>query len=151
MFSIFSLRQPDVLGVGDLGLQKGLLRWVISSHDGNDSKSGIPIHPRKLAAQPGTMETVPPPVPDSDEAEGALPTSSASLGQPSQKANVIPTANRPIELPPGLTLSTLKARLNGSKVKGQYLTPDEMYFLTKSWRPYRSLGCYYLWQLSGGE
>lgn len=49
-------------------------------------------------------------------------------------------ADHPIEPPPGVTLSALKARLNGSKIKGQYLTPEEMHFLTRSWRPYRSLG-----------
>ena len=29
---IFSLRRPDVLPVGDLGVQKGLLRWVLAAH-----------------------------------------------------------------------------------------------------------------------
>lgn len=32
MFEIFSLRRPDVLPVGDLGVQKGLLRWVLAAH-----------------------------------------------------------------------------------------------------------------------
>ncbi|KAG9075101.1 hypothetical protein FS749_013267 [Ceratobasidium sp. UAMH 11750] len=29
---MFSLRRPDILAVGDLGLQRGLLQWVLSSH-----------------------------------------------------------------------------------------------------------------------
>ncbi|KAG8757252.1 hypothetical protein FRC12_010352 [Ceratobasidium sp. 428] len=32
MFAMFSLRRPNILAVGDLGLQRGLLQWVLSSH-----------------------------------------------------------------------------------------------------------------------
>jgi DNA-3-methyladenine glycosylase II len=32
MFAMFSLRRPDILPVGDLGVQRGLLQWVLSSH-----------------------------------------------------------------------------------------------------------------------
>ncbi len=32
MFLIFSLRRPDVLPIGDLGVQKGLLRWALAAH-----------------------------------------------------------------------------------------------------------------------
>lgn len=32
MFLIFTLRRPDILPVGDLGVQKGLLRWVLAAH-----------------------------------------------------------------------------------------------------------------------
>ncbi|KAF9510051.1 hypothetical protein BS47DRAFT_1300708 [Hydnum rufescens UP504] len=49
MFAIFSLRRPDILPVGDLGLQKGLLRWVISSHRGMN----LAISPKKLPNGPG--------------------------------------------------------------------------------------------------
>lgn len=34
MFLIFSLRRADVLPVGDLGVQKGLLRWALAAHGG---------------------------------------------------------------------------------------------------------------------
>jgi DNA-3-methyladenine glycosylase II len=30
MFSLFSLRRPDVLPVGDLGVQKGLVKWLLA-------------------------------------------------------------------------------------------------------------------------
>lgn len=30
MFLIFTLKRPDILPVGDLGVQKGLLRWILS-------------------------------------------------------------------------------------------------------------------------
>ena len=32
MFAIVSLRRPNILPVGDLGVQRGLLRWFISQH-----------------------------------------------------------------------------------------------------------------------
>jgi DNA-3-methyladenine glycosylase II len=41
MFLMFSLRRPDVLPVGDLGVQKGLLRWALAAHGAlPKSKSG---------------------------------------------------------------------------------------------------------------
>lgn len=174
MFSMFSLRRPDVLGSGDLGLQKGLLRWVISSHTGENPTISAkkPLKPKsKKEKKPKASEAVQqqeeedsqdasavpapdasglPPVPD------VLDTGTNGNGETSQ-AFVDGTvssdgvkARKPIELPPGMTLATLKARLNGAKVKGNYLTPDEMTFLTHSWRPYRSLGCFYLWSLAEG-
>ncbi|KAK0485947.1 DNA glycosylase [Armillaria novae-zelandiae] len=32
MFAIFSLRRPNILPVGDLGVQRGVLRWFLSLH-----------------------------------------------------------------------------------------------------------------------
>ena len=32
MFALFSLRRPNILPVGDLGVQRGLLRWFISQN-----------------------------------------------------------------------------------------------------------------------
>jgi DNA-3-methyladenine glycosylase II len=32
MFLMFSLRRPDILPVGDLGVQKGLVRWILAAH-----------------------------------------------------------------------------------------------------------------------
>ena len=32
MFAMFSLRRPNILPVGDLGVQRGILRWFISQH-----------------------------------------------------------------------------------------------------------------------
>ncbi|KAG8934791.1 hypothetical protein FRC02_009238 [Tulasnella sp. 418] len=39
MFSIFSLRRPDILPTGDLGVQKGLLRWMIAGHSPEDARN----------------------------------------------------------------------------------------------------------------
>jgi DNA-3-methyladenine glycosylase II len=33
MFLMFSLRRPDILPVGDLGIQKGLVRWALAAHN----------------------------------------------------------------------------------------------------------------------
>jgi len=35
------------------------------------------------------------------------------------------------------------------KVKGAYLTAEECEELTKSWRPFRSVGAWYMWSLCG--
>ncbi|GAA5939991.1 hypothetical protein JCM3775_003248 [Rhodotorula graminis] len=52
----------------------------------------------------------------------------------------------------GLTPGVLKARLGGKKLKGNiYLSPKEMEELTASWRPYRSVACWYLWSLADGD
>jgi DNA-3-methyladenine glycosylase II len=32
MFALFALRRPDILPVGDLGVQKGLVRWTLARH-----------------------------------------------------------------------------------------------------------------------
>lgn len=45
MFMIFTLRRPDVLPVGDLGVQKGLVRWMTMVNPA--------VHARKLPETPG--------------------------------------------------------------------------------------------------
>ncbi|KAG0700712.1 DNA glycosylase [Suillus ampliporus] len=46
MFAIFSLRRPNILPVGDLGVQRGMLRWFLSRHS---SKHSFTISPHKLS------------------------------------------------------------------------------------------------------
>ncbi|KAI0355656.1 DNA glycosylase [Trametes cingulata] len=55
---------------------------------------------------------------------------------------------KPPPLPEGVTVALMKSRLSGKKVKGALLTPKEMEDLTECWRPYRSLGVYYMWALA---
>ncbi len=137
MFSIFSLRRPNILPVGDLGVQRGLLRWVVASHV-PDVAHKTRVAPWKLpgidedVAVDDTRPSTPPP-----EASSLLPvpeeTSTISPKTPVKrgKAKVTPptpftpsifsgTANEPImpiPLPEGLTIATLKARLTGKKAK----------------------------------
>jgi hypothetical protein len=47
MFLMFSLRRPDILPVGDLGVQKGLLRWFLAAH------GALPVSTRTAAAGKG--------------------------------------------------------------------------------------------------
>ena len=49
MFAIFSLRRPDILPVGDLGVQRGVIRWFLSLHS---PKHLFTISPKKLPRAP---------------------------------------------------------------------------------------------------
>ena len=48
MFAMFSLRRPNILPVGDLGVQRGLARWVLALHS---EKDPVAISPQKLSDQ----------------------------------------------------------------------------------------------------
>ncbi|KAJ7770247.1 DNA glycosylase [Mycena maculata] len=174
MFAIFSLRRPDILPVGDLGVQRGVLRWALAQHSSSYSYTISPEKKDK-AASPSKAKNK-----KSKGDDDALPV----FGQPSENteeieeeapatpppgesamASLPPTftpsikktlAKPPLEsvppLPEGLTAAELKSRLDGKKkVKGAILSPAHMEQLTESWRPYRSLGVYYMWALADAE
>ncbi|KAI0315461.1 DNA glycosylase [Amylostereum chailletii] len=202
MFAIFSLRRPDILPLGDLGVQRGVLRWFLSLHNPEER---IDISPKKLPVpndkpKPEEEDTTtaedadtlpvlgpagsaeapstPPPrtatlpsidVPGQTPAKRKTkmpappaPTPSA-LGLPSFPPAFTPSINAtlegknlkeeegylPVPLPSGLTTSEMKVRLGGKKkIKGAMLTPAEMEHLTEPWKPYRSIGVYYMWTLA---
>jgi len=216
MFAIFSLKRPDILPVGDLGVQRGLLRWVLSLHQpefridvspkklpdstvgsrkAKGSGKATPAKSKKLAknapnsaeikaeidsdqeGEPAADELptlngrlrrvpTPPPIKSLIKSEGvsssfpAGTTTPGPLGIPlvppppltpsvTQVLSRAPDAPPPPPLPAGLTVDSLSKRLNGkNKVKGAIMTPREMEELTESWRPYRSIGVYYMWQLA---
>jgi DNA-3-methyladenine glycosylase II len=55
MFAIFSLRRANILPVGDLGVQRGMLRWFLSRHS---SKHPFILSPHKVGgAEPDTNTT----------------------------------------------------------------------------------------------
>ncbi|KAJ3529786.1 hypothetical protein NM688_g7806 [Phlebia brevispora] len=203
MFAIFSLRRPDILPVGDLGVQRGVLRWFLSLHS---PSFGIQLSPKKVPKPPTeeddeepeeapktakkkkatskksatsgandaeASQTVPedasviPPAPnvpmtpgpnrnsevdkedtDTDEETNPMPTPfTPSINKILNKKSGL--TSDPPRLPEGMTVNTLKSRLNTkNKVKGAILTPQEMQDLTEPWRPYRSLGVYYMWALA---
>ncbi|WWC94349.1 hypothetical protein V866_001191 [Kwoniella sp. B9012] len=198
MFLMFSLRRPDVLAVGDLGVQKGLLRWALAAHGALPRKTSMTPKKGKNKAKvveraEGELDTVvreatpDRTIKDTFPPTPSTPTTShqAVLHTPDETttaAQIPPTPNSPIPgevaqipagtlpapapeemlkplddspdwnphtavpLPEGLTVDVLKARLGGKKVKGgMYLTPKEMEDLTQGWRPYRSLGVFYMW------
>jgi len=192
MFAIFSLRRPDILPVGDLGVQRGVVRWFLAQHspsysftispekdkvaspskkkakkskaeddalpvfgesstavDGDESKEEqddvLPVFGAAAKEAPRT----PPPVKDTSAMVPLPPTFTPSikrtLAKAAQNDGVPP-------LPEGLTVAELKSRLDGKKkVKGAFLTPTHMEQLTAPWRPYRSLGVYYMWALADAE
>ncbi|KAF8625406.1 hypothetical protein AX15_005371 [Amanita polypyramis BW_CC] len=157
MFSIFSMRRPDILPIGDLGVQRGLLKWFLSLHSSNHSLDTIfIINETPLSNQTSeniwlpegnaeksspiplitNSEVIPPPI---------TPRTKSSLEHYASEESEL----RP--LPSGLSVSVLRNRLKGKKIKGAFLTPLEMEEMTESWKPYRSLGVYYMWSLSEGE
>lgn len=188
MFAIFSLRRPNILPVGDLGVQRGVARWVLALHS---EKDPVSISPQKLSEQDKdaqakssakiTATKTKAPAKDKD----ALPDVSAMLASPESSILPVdgtdgvpataededestgplppaftPSVNKvlarldegpPPPLPAGLSVTELRARLTGKKkIKGALLTPAEMETITESWKPYRSLGVYYMWALAEG-
>ncbi|WRT66516.1 uncharacterized protein IL334_003475 [Kwoniella shivajii] len=197
MFMMFSLRRQDVLAEGDLGVQKGLLRWALSAHGALPKKAVTTPKKGKgkvVKVADGEMDTVVRAVTPQREKGERLPptpltptTAPATLHTPgpSVGTQIPPTPNSPTvprevvevpaaTLPPpsteemieppkddwdphtaapltdGLSVEVLKARLSGKKVKGgMYLIPKEMEVLTDNWRPFRSLGVFYMWPVAG--
>ncbi|KAF5348689.1 hypothetical protein D9758_006847 [Tetrapyrgos nigripes] len=194
MFAIFSLRRPDILPVGDLGVQRGLLRWILAAHsstytlgispnklsmigknddvdsDDEDSGSTLPvIHEESQSTQdasevtiPQDLSSVPPAAPAATPRK--LGAGDTEVNIPSLPPTFTPSVKQsltrvrhdqdyvPDPLPAGLTAASLKTRLDGKKkIKGAILTPQEMLDLTDKWRPYRSLGTYYMWALAESE
>jgi len=71
------------------------------------------------------------------------PSIKRTLDKPATNPGVLP-----VPLPSGIDVVLLKSRLNGKKIKGAFLTPKEMDDLTEHWKPYRSIGVYYMWSLA---
>ncbi|KAI5889661.1 DNA glycosylase [Schizophyllum commune H4-8] len=200
MFAMFSLRRPNILPVGDLGVQRGLARWVLALHS---EKDPVAISPQKLSdqdreahAQASAAKEDQSSAKRASSKRGATPKAKdkdavpdvASMLAPQESsvlpvegdldgvaANVededsdgplpppfTPSVNKvlargaedgpPPPLPAGLSVTELRTRLTGKKkIKGALLTPAEMEAMTEAWKPYRSLGVYYMWTLSEGE
>ncbi|KAG8898956.1 hypothetical protein FRC00_002105 [Tulasnella sp. 408] len=92
MFSIFSLRRPNILPCGDLGVQKGLLRWVLASHSPKDA-AHLKIAPERL---PGNTEEDEQGVGASSNDSGletpvASPAKEANLDEDADGTSILPT------------------------------------------------------------
>ncbi|KAF7376144.1 DNA glycosylase [Mycena sanguinolenta] len=175
MFALFSLRRPDILPVGDLGVQRGVVRWFLSQHVPSYSFTASPEKNQLASPSKKKVKTV-------QEEDDALPVfgepSSTAAEEtprtppPAEDASAIPlpptftpsikrTLAKPAlddgipALPEGLTVAELKSRLDGKKkstlTRGAFLSPLHMEQLTAPWRPYRSLGVYYMWALADAE
>lgn len=115
--------------IGDLGVQRGLLIWLLSLHSPSHSFSISPkkvggskehgaddVGNDKLQNEENSTTTVEPSVPAGRalEMEDLLefrPTSTTL-----ERALVDP-GQRPTPLPPGLDVAALKSRLDGKKIK----------------------------------
>lgn len=105
MFAMFSLRRPDILPVGDLGVQRGLLHWVLSSHE--PDKYPLRLNPRKLpktddvdaetqAVKAEAAQTV-----DTAESSSILPAPTTPRN-PGSGSSLPSTEESPSELPAAL-------------------------------------------------
>lgn len=177
MFAMFSLRRPDILPVGkspfrvtfssfspsnfigDLGVQRGLVRWFLSLHSSSHSFSLSPekvggASPKKkktakkiqldddtLPVFGQTLTTQDPETTDPELATdtlsldvssvppGPISATPSSSELPSMPTLFTPSINRtlnmpesnPVALPEGLTVTVLKSRLDGKKIK--YVLP----------------------------
>lgn len=126
MFLMFTLRRPDVLPVGDLGVQKGLMKWVLAAH-------GAPVVEKVTDENPfldGESSVVPTVEPKSPEA--VLPADEiAFAGEPEEQRKEeeqvvqksllsFPAEGDPdvaCPLPEGFSMDVLKSRMNGKKLK----------------------------------
>lgn len=146
MLLMFALRLPNLLPVGDLGIQRGMLHFFTCT-----APEEMVVHPGKTRAASGPAKTSETAKLAKQEARvQATVEASENLGPggtvgapPSPQT--ISTTLPP--LPEGLTLATLRSRAGGNKVKGQYLTPDEMRKLAAGWAPYRSIAAYLMYAL----
>ncbi|KAG9220614.1 hypothetical protein CCMSSC00406_0003713 [Pleurotus cornucopiae] len=145
MFAIFSLRRPDILPVGDLGVQRGVARWFLALHsptynisispdkvtggelkstllddDDDDEEGTLPVFgtASTTPVEPQDMSSVPP----GGVAATPMPDGSkknvAAMPPPLTPATrkILTSTNAPATpLPNGLTASDLKSRLDGKK------------------------------------
>lgn len=172
MLLMFALRRANILPVGDLGVQKGMLLFFLAGKEGpmidskkRKSKGGEEkeaIAPTAAAhAHHDAQERVP-----SDEkhlSESQLETEARLAGHCEEHATGPPvdgaeikhedlsaqhSVQEPPLLPDSIPASLLRSRKDGKKAKGNvYLTPAEMEALTESWHPFRSIGVYLMWSL----
>ncbi|KAF4598110.1 Alkylbase DNA Glycosylase/Transcriptional Activator [Pleurotus pulmonarius] len=99
MFAIFSLRRPDILPVGDLGVQRGVARWFLALHS---PTYNISISPDKVTG--GELKSTPLGKDDDDDEEGTLPVfgaESATPADPQDLSSVPPGGVAATPMPDG--------------------------------------------------
>jgi DNA-3-methyladenine glycosylase II len=103
MFMIFSLRRPDILAEGDLGVQKGLLRWALAAHGAlpKSKKKDKTVVEKTNSSGDGTLvtlvqegNTTPPP-----EAPNGVPPTPYTPNNPAPVRATLQTPNIPMEQP----------------------------------------------------
>ena len=130
MFSIFSMRRPDILpegiymasvwlssltfSTGDLGVQRGLLRWCLSLHSSDRTlpeMSDVSSNHTGEDANPPESSNVKPIA----NLEGIPSPLTSSTQNSLKQTNESERQHRP--LPSGLSVPVLKSRLAGKKIK----------------------------------
>jgi DNA-3-methyladenine glycosylase II len=200
---MFALRRPNVLPVGDLGIQRGMVLFYLSDAPSLDAsgkllEGGVSISARKKKSDAAKEE-----VKEEEEEELGPATQAAKEaeevaekaaevgeelltgsqmqrnGNEHEKHPTGPSTDSKEEIgdrdlinglavarpelqkdgkavlpsvpaDSGVTLATLRSRREGKKIKGAYLTPEEMRSLAKSWEPYRSIASFFMYTLIDG-
>lgn len=115
MFAIFSLRRPNILPVGDLGMQRGMLRWFLSRHS---SKHPFTISPHKISdGKPDDDKTKR----ASASAMGPPPTTPAPKTTPSSQLTEPDNEALPT---PSQSKSQTPASINSILALPEYFTPS---------------------------
>lgn len=140
MFLIFTLKRPDILPVGDLGVQKGLLKWVLAAYDHRSAETtdtkGEPIVAGEETIENGDTraETMaessvlpvdqPSPVPvDAAVFPPSEPVKQKKAEQKGLEKALLSFSTPPddvkgmYEVPEGMDVGLMKSRLGGKKAK----------------------------------
>lgn len=152
MMEIFALRRPDVLPVGDLGVQRGMVLLWASGPQGPTissakAKPALDIAEEKASDSSQAAHTIDETVHESEVRYTGVKT---DVSVNDQVSNGLPAPGPLPALPEAakLTPSQLQARKNGTKTKGNvYLSAFEMEALAETWKPYRSLASVLMWGL----
>ena len=130
MFLMFTLRRPDIMPVWDLGVQKGLLKWIVAAYEpfvppATEDRPANPP-PDMSSVIPIGTETGDEVVPASNIAfpPSEPPTQKKAEQKGLEKALLALQEHRSQEelqemfpLPEGMDLALLKSRLSGKKAK----------------------------------
>jgi DNA-3-methyladenine glycosylase II len=136
MFLIFTLRRPDILPVGDLGVQKGLLKWILAAYEHSipvtpsadiGKGKGVEVQDSSIIPAPASNpdpEAVPPP-PTSIASRPGEPGKQKKAEQKGLEKALLSLDVRPDEaklkemfpLPEGMDVGLLRSRLGGKKAK----------------------------------
>lgn len=167
MLLMFALRRANILPVGDLGIQRGMVQFYLSDASGpsiskrkKKSSNEEDKYEASKASDIGHLEHEPIPVEESHFTESQLLVEDQiSDRQTLQTGPTIePRSEKQIDsakmqsLPDAITISLLKSRNEGKKAKGNvYLTPPEMEALAKPWAPYRSIASFLMYACIDGN
>ncbi|PWN33758.1 DNA glycosylase [Meira miltonrushii] len=159
MLLMFALRRGNILPVGDLGVQRGMVIFFTSNsnqlkieekkrkqkqakkEDVHDSQEKVTVIEDHLTESQAQVERE---IPNIDNIKDEHETGPHFSAPPTNGH----TSYKIPPLPEGISPSLLKTRREGKKAKGNvYLTPPEMEALAAEWAPFRSIAVYMMWAL----